>query len=161
MDARSYENTTEKKRIQLHVQAASPNKLPENRSLRDHVTVDGEEIVQEFEKPFCLIILFPVSRDIKEQRFRIKLQYRKLIHKRGVKHHIGALLVREDILILTAAHRRPALDRLLRGGSSRSRVPHHPADQSSVSRRDPVVLIHIQLGQGADVDLKFTLLRKF
>ena len=72
MDAHSYENTTEKKRIQLHVQAASPDKLPENRSLRDHITVDGKEIVQEFEEPFCLIILFPVSRDIEEQRFRIE-----------------------------------------------------------------------------------------
>ncbi len=39
-----------------------PDKLPENRSLRDHITVDGKEIVQEFEKPLRLIILFPVSR---------------------------------------------------------------------------------------------------
>ena len=67
MDAHSYENTTEKKRIQLHIQTASPDKLPENRSLRDHITVDGKEIVQEFEKPLRLIILFPVSRDIEEQ----------------------------------------------------------------------------------------------
>ena len=50
----------QKKRIQLHVQTASLDKLPENRSLRDHITVDGKEIVQEFEEPFCLIILFPV-----------------------------------------------------------------------------------------------------
>ena len=102
----------QKKRIQLHVQAASPDKLPENRSLRDHITVDGKEIVQEFEKPLRLIILFPVSRDIEEQRFRIELQYRKLIHKRGVEHHVCTLLEREDIFILTAAYRRPALDGL-------------------------------------------------
>ena len=98
--------------IFLHIQTASTDKLPDNRCLRNRLTVDRKEIVQEFEEPFCLIILFPVSRDIEEQRFRIELQYRKLIHKRGVKHHIGALLVREDILVLAAAHRRPALDRL-------------------------------------------------
>ena len=66
MDAHSYENTTEKKRIQLHIQTASPDKLPENRSLRDHITVDGKEIIEELQKPLRLIVFLPVSRDIEQ-----------------------------------------------------------------------------------------------
>ena len=47
MDAHSYENTTEKKRIQLHVQAASPDKLPEDGIFRYVLTADPDKIIQE------------------------------------------------------------------------------------------------------------------
>ena len=56
-----------------HIQAAPPNKLPQNRVLRYILAAHPDKIVQKFEKPFGLQILFRIPGNPKEKRLGVLL----------------------------------------------------------------------------------------
>ena len=144
----------------LHtVKAASPDKFPDKRIVRNILTRqpagNNPGISAAASPPHTPAL----SRAIpKQQRLRIQLQHRQLIDQRRIEHHIRILLIREDVASprLGAPNRHMAIvscAEVPRGPC----IPHDPAQQPSVGRRNPVVLINVQLGQRTDINLKFAL----
>ncbi len=55
----------------LYLQAASADELPQNGIFRNHLAVNRQEVVQEFQNTLGLVILLRIPRDPKQQGLRI------------------------------------------------------------------------------------------
>ena len=79
-------------------------------------------------------------------------QNRELVEERRVEHHIGILLIGEDVFLLAAAHRAPALQRCHGTVAAHAVVADHATQQTVVGRRDAREVIHRYGGEAGDVD---------
>ena len=85
-------------------------------------------IGQHLKQAACLFVGRRGLLYVAEQGLGVVLEQRQVVEHRGVEHHIGILLVREDVLDLALAYARPAQYRVfrereseLRGGINRIR----------------------------------------
>ena len=65
-----------------YIKTASPHKLPQNRILGNILNRHSDKIIQKLQQPLCLLVLRLSLLNLEQQRFRIQLQNRKLIHQR-------------------------------------------------------------------------------
>ena len=124
------------------------------------VRLNRQEVIQKLQQPVRLFPFRTVSRNGKQHRLRIAAQDGKFIDQGGVEHDIRTLLERENIILFPPPHARPHGDRIPCRIAARPLVTDDPAQKPSVCRRDPVVLIYVQLRQGGDINLEFALRRK-
>ena len=65
----------------------------------------------------------------------------------------------KDVSLFSAPHRVPHGDGLSGRRAPGTVIPNNPPDQPAVRSGDPVVLIHIQLSQRADINPEFSFCR--
>ena len=104
----------------LIFEAAATDKLTQDRRGRYLRRVDWLEVIEEFEQSLCLGILGYGVRHLAQFWLDKLAQYGNLVEERAVEHHIGILLIGEDVLVLASTHARPATNG--RFGISATRV---------------------------------------
>ncbi len=77
---------------------AAAHELPQQRGLGNVVRRQGQEVVQEFQKPLGLQIFRAVMGHAEQQRLHIGLQQGCFVDQSGVEHGVGAVLIGEDVL---------------------------------------------------------------
>lgn len=95
--------------------------------------------------------------DLVQQRLDKTLQHGDLIKQRGVEHHVGLLLVRENMQVFAPAHALPTAQRRGRIVAACTVIAHDTADQPVVGRCDTVHVVHGDGSKGRHVDLKLQL----
>lgn len=106
------------------------------------------------------MVFFHIWCNLKEKGLYILLKHCKLINQGRIKHNIRLLLERKDVAFLSPADRIPHGNCPCRCRTSRPCITDNPPDQSPICRRNPVVLIYIELGEGTDINLKLPVIRK-
>ena len=144
----------------LHPEAAPSHKFPDDGILRDVLAADAEKIFQKFQQPVGLKKLGSVPFHAVQKRLRVLLEHGKLVDQSGIEHGVGALLEGENIFLLPSSDGIPHPQGMCGAGSPGSGIPHQAADQPAVRGGDPVVVVHVQAGQGADIDLILAFQRK-
>ena len=144
----------------LYIEAATSDELPQQGIGRHILASDSHKIIQELQKPLGFQIFRAVPVNPKKQRFYVRLQYRQFIDQRGIEHNVRLFLIGEDVALLPSSDRRPHADRPLSGRSPGAGIPDDSSYQAAIRGGNPVVLVYVQLCQGADVYLELVLIRQ-
>ena len=104
---------------------SNPATIMTDSAIADHVYI--EPLTTAEQRRICINGIFPDGYD----------------KQRTDTHRIRLFLIRENIPLLAPAYGIPHPDRVLCRRTARSRIADHPPDQTSVRRRNAVVIVDI------------------
>ena len=129
----------------------------EDRRRRDFVGRNRNEVVEELEDAARLVVFGNRVGNLAQNLFGVGPQHGDFVEERRVEHHVGVLLIGEDVPLLAAAHGGPARERGQRVGAPLRVVAGQTAQKAVVGGGDAREVVHRHGREARDVDAELLL----
>src|SRR5450756_141611 len=146
--------------LRLVVEVAVADEFANDGRAGDDVDIHHrQEVIQEPDQPTCFGVLGHRVVDLQQQLHGIVLEEGQLVYERRVEHGVGVLLKGEDVPFLAHADRVPDLQGLQGRVPAEVVVTHHAPKDPYVGRRNAVVGVQVEEGEGRHVDTELVGIR--